>query len=244
MSRARAATPLLFLFLMAASALSAGPAPADSVDLTEAQELLVAGREAEALVVLDRALQARPDAWWIHPLRARALDRLDRPAEALAAVELALAGAARSEPAGLAELHLVRADLIEQLEGPAAAAAGLEAAIRRIGPDGRLVLRLIDLESRRGRYDAALALLDERIEAGELDVVWVARKAEVLLEAGRRGQARETFRDALARLGAWSAAQRRSEAGTALRRRLRTGLARTADPDYRPPGRPATLPER
>ena len=138
---------LLTLFLLLVSALSA--APKHTILMREAVEATTAGDHAAALVKLEEAAQLRPDYPRLQLLLARTYTALERPSEALAALQrladMGLRLKVATDPA-LAALYdspefKILADRL--IKGPAPMAAG-EAALTLPEVDGIIESCLAD----------------------------------------------------------------------------------------------------
>ena len=102
----------------------------------------------------------------------------------------------------------------------------LDEGMTRVGPVVSLVLPAIDLELDLGRSDAALARLDALAGGANPNPTWIARRGEILEQAGRSADARAEYAKALALLDARPPG-RRGKPLEDLRQRLVTALAKT-----------------
>lgn len=107
------------------------------------------------------------------------------------------------------------------------AIAALDDGIRRLGPLTVLQDKAVEIESRAGRFDAALLRLDAMIAQGQRLPELYARQGRLLLAAGRTDAARESFQLALARLDSLPAARRDTAAMRELRGSLQAQLSGT-----------------
>ena len=177
----------------------------------------------------DPALAADPRVPWMRAGALRALGRVD---EAAATMDTALA---RGEEA-TAEHYLARSRLAEMLPGErgAGAIAVLEAGLARWPRAWNLASRCVDLEAAAGRYDAALARLDQELAAAQRPERLLAQRGDLLARAGRPWEAREAWTQALAGLEAQGA---RDAASRELEAKLRASLTAAAlSPETVPPG--------
>ncbi len=94
----------------------------------------------------------------------------------------------------------------------------------RIGK--RLITLAIDVESDRGRYDAALARFASLPAVLARRPNWLARRGDVLRAAGRDREASVAYADALAAIEGLSVKLRTATAIIALEARLRRLLTR------------------
>ena len=87
----------------------------------------------------------------------------------------------------------------------------------------------IEFEVTRERYDAALARLD-RIAAGAARKErWLARRGEILAQAGRQAEARTAFTQVRAAIAALPPRRRTTRAVAELEDRIRMALAHSPD---------------
>lgn len=179
------------------------------------------GRPAEVLRVLDAcpdtSLGSDPRVPW---MRAEALVRLGRAAEAASVMDAALA----RNLGATADRYLARSHVAERCpgEGTQRAIAVLEAGLQRWPGAWNLASRLVDLEAAAGRYDAALARLDAVIAVAPRPERLLAQRGDVLARAGRPWEAREAWTQALSGLEARAAAD---AASRELEARLRISLS-------------------
>ncbi|TAL06174.1 MAG: tetratricopeptide repeat protein [Verrucomicrobia bacterium] len=195
------------------------PAPA----LTRARIFSDSARWPEALAAAESFLAATPS----HPealiLRARSLARLQRATEAVADYS----GALKLIPKPAPDLFLERARTQAALGRFADAVAGLDEGQARLGELVSLQLPAIEYERAQTKFAAALARVDRLLAHSSVKETWLASRGEILEQAGRLTEARETFQRALAGLAEFPAAQRGREMNSELEQRLRAGLART-----------------
>ena len=191
------------------------------IDFARGRMLFEAGRPRPAQIALDRFLHGQPEHVEALITRARVLVRLGQ--RAAGARDFTEALARSPEP----ELFLERAQALSA-EGGAhldEALRGLDEGIARHGPLVTLQLYAIDLELRQRRYDAALARLETVAAQSPRKESWLARRGEILAQAGRAVEARQAFAAALAAVESLPAPRRRTRAVTALEARVRAALA-------------------
>jgi len=181
------------------------------------------GRPADAVAPLERFLSREPDHAEAHLALARAFAALDRPLESAHHFERAIENAPVPIPAHYLERARAFAaagpDYVDQ------ALRSLDAGVERLGPIPALTGYAIELEARRGRYDAALARLD-LVPRSEHGASWLARRAALLEQAGRSAEARATYAELLGRLVQLPARRRGTPASLALHSHARDELAR------------------
>jgi len=211
----------------------------DAVDLCFGRLHLDGGDPARAIKSLDRFLQGHPE----HPdalaIRARALARLGRNLDA--AHDLTQAIEAR-RPTGLPdpELFLERARLLAEAPEPRIedALRGLDEGRRTLGPVVGLEFYAIDLETRLGRFDAALQRLDRLAALSPRKESYLVRRASIFEAAARPDEARRAYEEALAAIAALPPERRGARAVHDLETTARSGLARLVVPAG-PAGSPA-----
>ena len=182
-----------------------------------------AGQPARARAALDRFIAARPDHVEGLLIRGRALGALGEHLAAAADYDRVIARLNQPEP----EHYLDRARWLVA-EGGAHVDAGLrgiDEAIARLGPIVTLIAFAIDVETGRGRYDAALARFASLPEVVAERPDWLARRGDVLRAAGRDREASTAYADALAAIEGLSAKRRSVKATIALEARLRRLLS-------------------
>jgi len=199
-------------------------ADADEVGAVRASILLDAGRAQAALQELDRVIARRPEAYALRFERGRVLLALGRTEDAAREFGRAIAGMPEPQP----EHVIARRDALLALGRREEAVAALDEGMKRVGRVASLQLPAVDLEVELGRYDAALARLDELLMHGAANPIWVARRGEILARAGKTAAARAEYQRALALLAARPSA-RRVKAFDDLKRRLEIELASTSN---------------
>jgi tetratricopeptide (TPR) repeat protein len=191
------------------------------VDLARGKMLFETRNLQQAKLVLDRFLRRQPDHVEGFVTRARVLAKMGARLQAAQDFTQALTLAPSPEP----ELYIERAQVVAEDERHIEdALRGLDEGIGRLGPLVTLQLLGIDLESRRKNYDAALARLDLIAAQSERKEMWLVRRAEILRNAGRIEEARETFKAALLAIESLPPDRRQNRAVTALELRARSGL--------------------
>jgi tetratricopeptide (TPR) repeat protein len=182
-----------------------------------------AGHPARARAALDRFIAARPGHVEGLVIRGRALGALGEHLAAAADYDRVIARLNPPQP----EHYLQRARWLVA-EGGAHVDTGLrgvDEALDRLGPLVSLIEFAIDVETGRGRYNAALARFASLPEviAGRPD--WLMRRGDILHAAGHDHAASTAYAEALAAIEGLSAKRRAVEATAALETRLRRLLA-------------------
>ena len=176
-------------------------------DLVRGEALLGAGRPAAARVALDRHLAAHPRQARAWVLRARAMAACDGAAAALPDFRAALAAPEQREPDHARETAAALAACGEQAE----AIAVLRHAIAEFGAEPELLLAALELETKAADWSAALTRIADLQQTAPRPEPWMARRAEILAQAGRTAEAK----------AAWAALRSRLEALPNLERGTR-----------------------
>jgi tetratricopeptide (TPR) repeat protein len=200
-----------------------------AVDLARGKTLLQAGRFDQAKTPLDRFLVTHPRHAEALASRARVLAKLGQrlpAAEDYARAIAAREGLGHPNP----EYYVERARVLAAKGGEHVDAAlrGLDEGLAKLGPLTTLQLEAIALELHRKRYDAALARLETIAAQSTRQELWLARRGEILVHAGRAAQARLAYEQALAAMESLPARHRRTRAVTELEAQIRAALARLA----------------
>jgi len=175
------------------------PVPA-TADLLAARVLLEADNPHAALAAIDRFVARDGSSAAGHLLRARILVHLGSSADAAAeftrGIDLARAAGTRAQP----DDYLDRARALSS--GGAMsfdeAIRGLDEGTNDLGAAIALQLYAIDLEVERHHWDAALARLAALQARATRKESWIERRADILLLAGRRPEARQCYLEAQA----------------------------------------------
>jgi tetratricopeptide (TPR) repeat protein len=194
----------------------------DVVDLGRGRLFLEANWPQSAKRVLDRFLSRHTNHVDALITRARVQVKLGQP---LAAADDFSAAIAYSHEAG-PELYIERAQAFTAAGGEylRAALKGLDDGIRKLGPLVTLQLYAIDLEIKLKRFDEALSRLDQVAAQSPRKETWLARKGEILQQAGRGSQAQEAFQAALAAINRLPLSRRNVPAMKELEERVREAL--------------------
>jgi tetratricopeptide (TPR) repeat protein len=194
-----------------------------ATDLARGLLWLEAGRPAAAVAALDRFLAGHPEHAAAHRARARALAQCGQRTAAAADLTRAIALEPNPQPEHyLEQARVLAANSDGEVD---TALRALDTGMAKLGPLVTLQLYAIELELQKKRYDAALARLETIAAQSPRKEMWLARRAEILEQAGRRA-ARAAYLTALAQLDALPAAIRAAGAMAALRTRVCAGLVR------------------
>lgn len=198
-----------------AHALSPGMA---NIDLFRGRLFLDWGWPLSARACLDRLLARNPKHAEGYTWRARVLTRLNQPLAAARDYDQSIALSPEAGP----DLFVERAQMLMAV-GPeqfGAALKGLDDGIKRLGPLVTLQLFAIDAELKRGNFDGALVRVDQVAARSPRKETWLARRGEILRQAGRPAEAKRAYADALAALQTLPPTRRNVPAMQELARRI------------------------
>jgi tetratricopeptide (TPR) repeat protein len=193
------------------------------IDLYRGRLFVEAGWPLSARASLDRFLRQHSTHANALILRARALVRLNLGLAAAQDYDQAIALSPEPSP----DLFVERAQVLTA-EGPehyAAAVRGLDDGIQKLGSLVTLQVFAIDIELKQRNFDGAIARIDKIAEKSPRKETWLARRAEVLVQAGRTAEAAKTYKAALAALQSLPASRRNVPAMQELERRIRREVA-------------------
>jgi len=192
------------------------------IDFTRGRMFLEANWPHSAKVCLDRFLLKHTNHVEGFIARARTLVKLEKPLDAAHDFTIAIRYAAAGRP----ELYIERSQALASAgeKHSAEALRGLDEGIERLGPLVTIQLQAIDLELKRRQFDAALARLEKIAAQSPRKETWLARRGEILLQAGRREEARAAYEQALKALDTLPPGRRNVPAMTELERRIRAAL--------------------
>ncbi|HXJ35488.1 MAG TPA: tetratricopeptide repeat protein [Candidatus Eisenbacteria bacterium] len=192
----------------------------DVVGHVRGEILLDAGWPRTAKVEFDRVLARTPAAFGTLFDRGRAWLALGNAEEAAKDFGRVVAGVAEPRP----EQVIAQRDALVSLGRREDAVAALDAGIARIGHVPSLELAAVDLEVGLRRFESALRRLDGLLAKTPSNPAWIARRGEILADAGRGDDARREYAKALALIDARPAG-RGPKPFDDLRRQIETALA-------------------
>ncbi|MES1167492.1 MAG: tetratricopeptide repeat protein [Pseudomonadota bacterium] len=190
-------------------------------DFFRGKAYLVGGKPAAAKAALDRLIALEPANPPALALRARALAALGKPGEALADYRAAWTATARPEPDFVQEFSAALAASGLGEESLQVLVAGME----QVGAVPGLVQLALERETALGRFDAALARIDVLQKSAPRPEPWMARRAALLVQAGRTDDARIAWQALIDHLGALPNLERGSHAMSLLAEQARRELA-------------------
>lgn len=198
------------------------PERPDELDFLRGLTLLALDRPAESKVFLDRHLAREPGHADGLVARARSLRALGDCRAA--AEDYSQAIAAVPNP----DFYLERARCLSAAGDAylSEALQGLDEGLARLGMIASLQRLAVDLELRRKDVDAALVHVESLgVFTGRPDL-WLARRGDILLQAGRRDEAKAAYREALAAIQSLSPRRRGHRVVRELEQRLEATLPR------------------
>jgi tetratricopeptide (TPR) repeat protein len=193
-----------------------------AIDFLRGRLYLDWGWPLSARACLDRFLARHPKHAEGFTWRARALVRLDQRLAATSDYDQAIALSPEAGP----DLFVERAQML-MAEGPehfGAVLRGLDEGIKRLGPLVTLQLFAIDAELKQGNFDGALARVDSIAARSPRKETWLARRGEILRQAGRPAEAKRAYVDALAALRTLPPTRRNVPAMQELARRIQAEI--------------------
>lgn len=188
-----------------------------------------AGKPEQALQPLDKYLDERPHDSKALVTRARARAKLGRHASAAEDFTRAIESQTDGRPRPEYYLERAREQVATGPKNLDEALRGLDEGLAVLGQPVTLQDYAIELELKGRRYDAALARLDALWATSARKETWLIRRGEILEKAGRRDEARDSYRRALSAVEALPESRKRNRAVQRLLEEARGGLERVAD---------------
>lgn len=196
----------------------------ETVELSRGLLWMETGEVAAAEKALGRFLSGHPDHVVALAAHGRVLVRLGRFQEGAAEFTRALA----AKPLPEFSLERARALVKADPENLKEAVHGLDEGLARLGPVVTLQLLALDLEVQMRDYPAALARLDAITFHATRKEAWLARRGDVLHQAGRDAEAKVAWEAALAALAQLPPQRRDTRAMKTLEGQLRASLDQQA----------------
>ena len=195
------------------------------IDFTRGRMFLEADWANSAKTCLDRFLLKHTNHVEGFTTRARTLVKLEKPLEAARDFTTAI----RYAPSARPELYIERAQALASAGDKhyAEALRGLDEGIERLGPLVTIQLHAIDLELKRRQFDAALVRLEKIAAQSPRKETWLARRGEILVQAGRLEEARTAYEQALKALDSLPPGRRNVPAMNELEKRIKAALETT-----------------
>ena len=201
--------------------------PMAEIDRERAQVYLAAGWNETGLEHANRHLAKFPEDAEAYLTRARLRAKLGQPAEAGADLGACI-NRMKDPPL---DLYLERASVLTTEDGAhlAQALSALEQGIKRLGHVVTLETAALEVELQQRNYDAALKRLDGLVERAARKDTWMARRGDVLVQAGRFEEARAVYQQTLELMAKLPANQRARPGTKALEEQLQSVLANSTD---------------
>ncbi len=192
------------------------------LDLARGMVFLEAKWPRMAKLYLDRVLSVETNHIVALSGRAKASLQLDDRDGAVRDYTTAIQASKEPRP----ELYLDRAQALVTEDGSRLkeALAGLDEGIQRLGNVVTLQLYAIDLELKRKQTNAALDRLDKVAAQSPRKEPWLARRGEILQQAGRWAEAKDSFQSALEQIRTLPPARRNLPALQELEKRIQQSI--------------------
>ncbi len=197
-----------------------------AVDLARGEMLAQAGSPAEAKEVLDRFLLRKLASSAGFATRGRTLAALGEWHAAAEDFARAIETASEPDPG----LFLEQAHAWRSAGQPGGAVRALGAGIVRLGPLVTLMQPAIDLEVEAGSFDAALRRVETMLALAPRKERWLFQRGEIMERAGRRSEAAEAFRAAMAACERVPIERRTVAAAVEFEHKLRAAVERMKEP--------------
>jgi tetratricopeptide (TPR) repeat protein len=195
------------------------------VDFTRGRMFLEAGWLNSAKVSLDRFLRQHTNHVEALVTRARTLVKLNQALDAARDYTAAI----QRMPTGRPELYIERAQALTAAGDAhySEALRGLDEGIQNLGALVTLQLYAIDIELKRKNFDAALDRLEKISAQSPRKETWLARRGEILQQAGRNDEARQAYQNALNAMATLPPARRNVPAMLELEKRIKAAMEET-----------------
>ena len=194
------------------------------IDFARGRMYLEANWPLSAKAALDRFLAKQPNHVEALVVRGRTLAKLERRMDAAQDYTRAINLSRESRP----ELYIERAQTLAPEGGPYTKEAlqGLDQGIQKLGSLVTLQLCAIDLQLKQKDYNGALARLEAITAKSPRKETWLARKGDILQQAGRPQEARIAFKAALDAMETLPPSRKNVPAMLDLQQQLREKLAK------------------
>ena len=191
------------------------------VDLVRSQAWLAGGKLPQAKTALDAFVEAQPEVAEGFVTRARLMVRLEQADAAAADFQKGLAITESPEP----DLYVETADALVMAKCPEKAVRTLDAGMVKLGVIASLAEKALALERSLGHYEAALSRIAVMQQAAPRPEPWMAKRADVLAQAGRRDEARLAWEELRGHLLALPDQERNSRSMSGLLEQCQQALA-------------------
>jgi tetratricopeptide (TPR) repeat protein len=194
------------------------------VDRLQAQILDGEGKSAEAKALLDRFIIANPKDSVGYAARARVLMKLAQVEGSLSDYRSALANQATPE----ANLFLEVANALRANGRKQEAIEVFTRALKLHKEEPTLVTEALELEASMGAFDAALTKVEAMQKTSPRPELWMAKKAVLLEQAGRKEESREAWLALQQRIAALPNLERGTQPLNQLAAQAKDALAASA----------------
>ena len=191
------------------------------VDWVRGDALVAAGKLDAARAVLDDFLASHCNHGGALLSRARLLAKMEMKDAAQADYCAALQHTPNAEP----DLFLEVSDALARMKRNDEAIQVLETGMQKLGRVPGLLLKALELELGAKHFDAALARIEAMQKTSQRPEPWMVRRAEVLLQAGRRDEARAAWQELQDHIATLTDQQRGSHAMSVLAETVSQSLA-------------------
>jgi tetratricopeptide (TPR) repeat protein len=199
----------------------------NSLDRERAEVYLAAGWYETGLEFATRYVNQFPNEPDGYRTRARLRAKLARPAEAGADY----AACIQRTKAPSVELYLEHAAALTTEDGAylKEALAVLERGIAKLGHAFNLEVAAMEVELQQKNFDAALKRVDALIVRMPRKDTWLAKRGDILVQAGRFDQARKAYEEALDAIAKLPPVQKQRAPTATLERQVRQALMNSGD---------------
>jgi tetratricopeptide (TPR) repeat protein len=195
-------------------------------DLVRGEALALAGKWQAALAVLNDLLKAHADQPQGLLQRARVLKQLKQDEPCLNDYRLALEKTSHPEP----DLFNEAAEALMACGHGEEAVQVLQRGLKAFGAVPSLVLKAMEIETAAGHFDAALSRIVAMQKTAPRPEPWMAKRAQLLAQAGRREESRAAWQALATHLAALPNLERGSHAMSKLAEQAAANLAPPAAP--------------
>lgn len=191
------------------------------VELARGQAWMAGDKLPQARKALDAFVKSHPAVAEGHATRARLRMKLGDPDAAAADFQQALTLTTEPEP----DLYLETANALIAATRPGDAVKQLDAGMTKLGIIPSLAEKAVALELSLGACDAALARVAELQRTSPRPEPWMAKRAEILAQAGRLNESRAAWRELRDHLLALPDPERNSRSMSRLLEQCQQALA-------------------
>ncbi len=201
-----------------------------NLELCRARMLAESGQLEAARTILDGVISQSPMPGEALVARGQVLARLGQRAPAITDYLKGLELAGESEPnhfLELARLQVADGQVQEALRS-------LDWGLKRVGPELSLYSEALELELQLHQLQPALKRVDAILEHAKRKETWLARRGEILLEAGNPTEARSSLAAALLEIKKLPPRLQQTPSMDKLRVQINTALARIPEEARKP----------